>query len=1057
MIVPNYFENLNFLHEHTMPPRAYYMPASRPPENPEEKPPGFHRTSDRMQLLNGVWNFRFYPSVTKVKEEFYREDFDLSGFGTTQVPGVWQMDGYDYHQYTNIRYPFPFDPPFVPLDNPCGAYVYHFVYEPDAKAPKAYLNFEGVDSCFYLWLNGQYVGYSQVSHAASEFDVSGVIRQGENCLAVLVLKWCDGSYLEDQDKFRMSGIFRDVYLLRRPRRIIYDYFIKTEIAEDSAEASVSIDFTYLPGVCPTKISLYDAEGRLAASGQIMPSEGVTETSGAVSDGGMMEGDLSAGQRQFAKAEVCLKVARPIWWSPESPYLYRLVMETEGECITDQVGFRTIEIRDRVVRLNGQKIKFRGVNRHDSDPETGFTIGMEQMMKDLTMMKRHNFNAIRTSHYPNAPWFYQLCDQYGFLVIDEADIEAHGPCEIYYAENTDENKWNQWNKPLADNPAWEEAILDRVKLCVQRDKNRPCVVMWSMGNESAYGCNFEKALAWTRRFDPSRLTHYESARYRNREKKYDYSNLDVFSRMYPGFDEIEDYLNSEPDKPLLLCEYCHAMGNGPGDLEDYFQVFQSNDLLCGGFVWEWCDHAIADGTALDGRRIYYYGGDHQEEVHDGNFCMDGLVYPDRRPHVGLLEYKNVYRPARVVSYQTDTGILELKNYMDFTPLEAYVNIRYEVSCDGLVTETGYLKDVSAAPHETVNTRLSIHVPAKGRAFLTLYYEKKEAEALVPQGLVLGFDEILLSNQDGRNQSLNQWLRNPADMRKDAMGLPQEDIRIQEDEETVVLRGLNFVYVYDKHTGMISSIRYGGKEYLDRSAAINIWRAPTDNDRNDKEEWKRAGYDRAYTRSYETIVKQTHKGVEIKSLLSVAAMAVQPMMRMEISWFIDGAGGIQAAIFAKRDMEFPPLPRFGLRLFLNRRLANVSYYGMGPMESYRDKHQASRHGLYHTTVRELHEDYIRPQENGSHYDCDYVVLSNGSFGLAAASWQSFSFNASPYTQEELERAGHNYQLKESESVVLCLDYDQMGIGSHSCGPQVLEKYQIKEEEIYFSIKIVPFMKG
>lgn len=1021
MIVPKHFEDLQILHEHTMPVRSYYMPTAHPMEDIA----GERTDSERLQLLNGTWKFRFYPSVSQAKEEFYRMDFDEADFDSMEVPGVWQMKGYDYHQYTNIRYPFPFDPPFVPFDNPCGAYVYHFVYAKNENAPKAYLTFEGVDSCFYVWLNGQYVGYSQVSHAASEFDVSDVIREGDNRLAVLVIKWCDGSYLEDQDKFRMSGIFRDVYLLKRPSQVIYDYFIHTDIKE--ASAALTIDLTYSDRVIPTKLTLYDDASHVVAMAKAEPG---------------LEGNEN-------KKEISMEIQDPILWSPERPYLYKLVMETDQECITEQVGFRTIEIIDRVVYFNGEKIKFRGVNRHDSDPETGFVIGREQMMKDLTMMKQHNFNAIRTSHYPNAPYFYQLCDQYGFLVIDEADLEAHGPCEIYYAENTDENKWNQWNKPLADNPVWEEAIMDRVRLCVERDKNRPCVIMWSMGNESAYGCNFEKVLAWTKAFDPSRLTHYESARYRNKEKKYDFSNLDVFSRMYPGFDEIEDYLANDPDKPLLLCEYCHSMGNGPGDLEDYFQLFQENDILCGGFVWEWCDHAIAHGTASDGRTIYYYGGDHGEELHDSNFCMDGLVYPDRRPHTGLLEYKNVYRPARVQSYDPQSGELILKNYMDFTPLENYVNIRYEVSCDGMVTETGYLRDFAVAPHCTGKTCLNIHVPVKGRTYLTLYYEKKQEDALVAQGQILGFDEVLLKNEDGRNQNLWKWLKPESDT--------GEIIQVQEDEETVVCRGRDFSYSYDKHTGMIRNLRYGGKEYLDRPVELNIWRAPTDNDRSSKLEWKRAGYDRAYTRAYDTTVKQSHTGVEIVSSLSVAAMAVQRMMEGSVTWFIDPNGGIQVTIAMKRNMEFPALPRFGLRLFLNRKLEQVSYFGMGPTESYRDKHQAARHGLYQANVAELHEDYIRPQENGSHYDCDYVVLKNGQFGLAAASEQSFSFQASHYTQEELERAEHNYQLQESESTILCLDYDQMGIGSHSCGPEVLEKYQLNDEEIYFPIKIVPFLKG
>lgn len=1015
MIVGDYFQDLNILHDNTMSARAYYIPASKSMDTLVEQ----RTDSDRMQLLNGAWKFRFYNSVWDVKEEFYRMDYDVSGYDVMEVPGVWQMKGYDYHQYTNIRYPFPFDPPYLPYDNPCGAYVCDFVYEDTPNAPKAYLNFEGVDSCFYVWLNESYIGYSQVSHATSEFDVSDALQEGNNRLAVLVVKWCEGSYLEDQDKFRMSGIFRDVYLLKRPAQAVYDYFVKSQIREK--EAAITIDIKYFSQTVPTDIIIYDAANQVVASQKINVGSEVSQT-------------------------ISLTVSEPELWSPEYPYLYKMVISTEQECITDYIGFRSIEIRDSILYFNGEKIKFRGVNRHDSDPVTGYTISLEQMMKDLTMMKQHNFNAIRTSHYPNAPYFYQLCDKYGFMVIDEADIEAHGPSELCYADNTEHNKFNQWNKPIADNPLWEEEIIDRVKLCVERDKNRTCVVIWSMGNESAYGCNFEKALAWTKNYDSSRLTHYESARYRNGDKKYDYSNLDLFSRMYPSFDEIGAYLDNEPDKPMILCEYCHAMGNGPGDLEDYFALFQQNDILCGGFVWEWCDHAVAHGTSENGKTIYFYGGDHGEIIHDGNFCMDGLVWPDRRAHTGLLEYKNVYRPARIQAYDPDKGELVLKNYMDFTALEDYVNIRYEVSCDGVVTERGELSGFSIMPHESGIVKLNITTPGKGRCYLTLYYEKKQEDLLVPAGLVLGFDEILLKNEDGRNQSVQKWLCTKY--------CGETSIIVQEEEAVVICKGNNFKYVYDKHSGMFRSLVFGEAEYLDAPMELNIWRAPTDNDMYIKAEWERAQYNHAYTRAYETVVSQSDKGVEIKSTLSLLAATVQRMMEVEIIWLIDKNGGIAVDIYAKRNMEFPVLPRFGLRMFLNRRLKQVSYYGMGPMESYIDKHRAAMHGLYQAQVNELHEDYIRPQENGSHYDCDFVILTDGQLGLAAVSERTFSFNASNYSQEELEHTAHNTQLVESGSTILCLDYAQNGIGSNSCGPDVMEQYQLADRKIQFQIKLIPF---
>ena len=1092
MIVPGHYENLNMLHENTMENRAYYIPASRPMDTLVER----REDSDRLQMLGGQWRFRYYDSIYKVKDAFYGMDQDLASWNRIQVPGVWQMAGYDCHQYTNIRFPFPFDPPYVPRDNPCGAYVHEFDYERDPEAPRAHLNFEGVDSCFYLWLNGIYVGYSQVSHCTSEFDVTAMIREGKNRLAVLVLKWCDGSYLEDQDKFRMSGIFRDVYLLKRPDQGIRDYYIKTFLEKDKAQ--VTLQLKYFQDKVPVTAVLYDREGRTVARAESCGEDSRTAC-GAESCG---ENSRTAGgaescgenSRTACGAESCkedsliLEVPDPILWNTEAPYLYRLAISTKQEVIVDYVGLRCIQIQDHKVCLNGRPIVFRGVNRHDSDPVTGPAVSIEQMMKDLTLMKQHNINAIRASHYPNVPFFLQLCDRYGFLVVDEADVESHGPVETYHRDNSDANKFDQWNIPIADNPLWEESILDRVRRMVERDKNRPCIVIWSMGNESAYGCNFEKALGWTKEYDSSRLTHYESARYRKSGKEYDYSCLDLYSRMYPSFEEIQEYLGRGPGKPLILCEYCHSMGNGPGDLEDYFQLFHQNDQMCGGFVWEWCDHAVAHGKTPEGKSIYGYGGDHGEILHDGNFCMDGLVYPDRTPHVGLLEYKNVYRPVRVVSFDQEPRILTVRNQMDFTSLEDYVEIRYEVSCDGICVEKGLLPAVQAEPGQEGSVSVEITIPRQGRAYLRLFYYLKQGEDLVAAGHLLGCEEIRLETEDDRNQTALRIMEGtgmPGELAEEAgensmcgkILKAAEEINAserilkaaeetdmseglvetaEETDEAVVLQGTDFTYMFDKRSGLFSRICCKGREYLNRPMELNIWRAPTDNDRYIKQEWKRARYDKACTRAYRTCVSRDvdSNSIRITSTMSIAAPSVQPMMEVQAVWVVCGSGRIHVTFQVRRNLEFPALPRFGLRLFLDDALSQVTYYGMGPYESYGDKHWASTHGKYQAPVTALHEDYIRPQENGSHADCDYVVLSGRGSGLAAASEDPFSFNASIYTQEELEQKKHNYELEPSGSTILCLDYAQNGIGSNSCGPELLEKYRFDEETFRFTMTLLPF---
>lgn len=1041
MIIPKYYEDLNVLHKNTMPNRAYYIPTAAR----TDKPLDAREASERFLMLSGQWKFRYFDSIYEVKEEFYRDGYDTEGFDTVTVPGVWQNYGYDRHQYTNTRYPFPMDPPYVPHENPCGEYVRNFVYHKDIKAPKAFLNFEGVDSCFYVWVNGGFVGYSQVSHSTSEFDITDNLREGENTLAVLVLKWCDGSYMEDQDKFRMSGIFRDVYILRRPEKGIFDYFVKAQPSEDYKGGSVEVTFKYQNEPVPVKAELLDGEGKSVAKGS-------AEAIGA-KEGGLKEGRLM------------LEVENAHLWSAEVPYLYTLVMETENEVITEEVGIREIHATDGVLYINGVKVKFHGTNRHDSDPVTGFVISREQLMKDLKVMKEHNINAIRTSHYPNAPFAYKLYDRLGFYVIDEADHESHGTADTYFPDMSEESRYERWNEPMADKDEYTEATLDRTMRCIERDKNRPSVVIWSMGNECAYGVTFEKALKWTKEFDDTRLTHFESARYVSKKRKYDYSNLDTHSRMYPSIAEMHDYFEKDGTKPFVLCEYCHAMGNGPGDLEDYFQVIHQYDGACGGFIWEWCDHAIEKGRTIDGRKIYAYGGDHEEYPHDGNFCMDGLVYPDRTPHTGLIEFKNVHRPARVVELRQDKQEMVLRNYMDFVNLKDYVTLRYEVLCDGVVLEEGSIDDkelLDIPAHEEKALPLSFTVPDKGKCFLKVSYYQKEATTLLPEGFLLGFEEVALKNAENENQKVKELF---ADVREagdtkagneeagiKANGL-NTDIKVEEDDCSITVSTSEFCYVYNKFTGAFSEMVYKNKPVLERPMEYNIWRAPTDNDRVIVNEWRRAQYDRTVTRAYETKSEAAPGKVIIETTLSISAVYIQRILDITAKWTISADGVVDVALDVKKDMVFPFLPRFGLRLFLPKSMSKVTYCGIGPVESYIDKKRAGYHGLFETDVKAMHEDYIKPQENGSHYDCDYVTLHGKKSALTAAAAKTFSFNASVYTQEELTKKAHNYQLDESPYTVLCIDYRQSGIGSNSCGPELLEKYRLNEEKFSFGVRLIP----
>ena len=1016
MIVPRHYEDLKIMHENTMPSRAYYMPASHDMGPLVED----RFSSDRVICMNGTWEFQYFNSIYDLQEKFYEQGYDCSRFTQVEVPGVWQNYGYDSHQYTNVRYPIPLDPPYVPQENPCGAYVRKFYYEIPEEAPRAYLNFEGVDSCFYVWVNGKYVGYSQVSHATSEFDVTEVLKNGENTLAVLVLKWCDGTYLEDQDKFRMSGIFRDVYFVNRPENVVYDYFTTTEIQEK--QAVITVQASYQGKAVPTKLTLYDAEHKEIASQVFQENTGTVYTHKAV-----------------------ILVKEPNLWNPEQPYLYTLVLETEGEVITDRIGLREICVKDAVLYVNGTAIKFKGVNRHDSDPVTGFVIGLEQMKKDLQMMKESNFNAVRSSHYPNVPYFYQLCDEYGFFVIAEADNESHGTQSQYLKDSNWENVSRKWNERISDNPEFIPATLDRTQLCVHREKNRPCIIIWSMGNECGYGCTFEEALKWTKGFDSTRLTCYESSFYRSDRRKYDYSNIDIFSRMYPSLEEIQEYMDKKPDKPLLLIEYCHAMGNGPGDLEDYFQIIYEYDVLCGGFVWEWCDHAIYQGQAANGKEKYLYGGDFGEEVHDGNFCMDGLVYPDRTPHTGLLEYQNVYRPARVVSFCQKTGELCLENYMNYVDLKDYIYLVYEVNCDGkLLEKKQFILQESVLPHKKGTILLDITVPDSGKCYLKVSYHLKHGTSVMAQGSRMGFDEILLKNQDGRNQQATALL--------ETQEQKEAEVQVSETDRFLSIRSDTFFYVYNKLSGLFEQLSVDGEELLETPMELNIWRAPTDNDRKIKQEWIDAGYDRSKARAYDTHWEMNGEGIRIYSTVSVAAVAIQKVLDIEAVWKIYRTGEISVKMHVKKDREFPQLPRFGIRLFLRGEYENLKFYGLGPHESYRDKCRSCSHGLYDTTVEEQHEDYICPQENGSHTDCDYLMLEKENQTVTAVSSRPFSFNVSYYSQEELTRKAHNFELEKSGSTIVCLDYAQNGIGSNSCGPELRKEYQFTEETFTFDMKFL-----
>lgn len=977
-------------------PRAYYVPFERPVsrKTPREK-------SGQFTLLSGEWGFTYYPSF----EDFWQiagQDIGAVPFAEKiKVPSNWQLEkladsNVDMPQYTNFNYPFPFDPPFIPVDNPTGVYAKTFHAE-NLKDKRQYLLFEGVDSCCYVWLNGSFVGYAEIPHSTAEFDVTDYLCEGDNQLVVAVLKWCKGSYLDDQDKFRLSGIFRDVYLLNRPKEHLIDYTVTTPYDEKRKKISVVFQAKgkYPPA---TEICL------LTPDGKEIGRTGLSKTGKAV----------------FA-------VENPRLWSAETPVLYELRIQAGDEYITEPVGLRYIQIKNGVFLFNGTPVKIHGVNRHDSDPITGYAVSTEQMVRDLRLMKKYNINAIRTSHYPNDPRFTRLCDEYGFYVLGEADLECHGVIESGL------RNWPESYDILADDLKWQELFVDRSRHLYQRDKNRPCIVIWSIGNESGWGRNTIAAIDYLHAND-TRPVHYECAADIGAQMD-SHPEVDLVSRMYASPEWCAEYCQSKRDsRPMLLCEYCHAMGNGPGDLKDYWDLIWKCPQFAGGFVWEWCDHAVQTGVTSDGKPIYAYGGDCGETLHDGNFCVDGLVQPDRTPSPGLLEHKYVVQPVLTEAVNLRTGKVRLTNRYDFLTL-SHLDCNYEVICEGSVIQRGALALPEIEAHKCAVITLSYQLPKEGESFLNLNFIQRETDGFIEAGEMLAAAQLKL----------------PVAEKKVQIKACEDDITVTEQGASLRIAGKDFIYEYDKATAVFCQLTVKGKPLLLRPMNFNVWRAPTDNDRNIKNTWRNnGGYHQAVSRAYDCRLHASAGKVRITTEISIGAAPRMPFLRGTVCWIIFGDGTISLKADMTPSFRMPDyLPRFGVRLFLNKTFAETEYYGYGPYESYIDTHHASRIGIYREQVADSTFHYIRPQENGNHYAARRAELRQADGRFIRVTGKKFDFSALPYSQEELESCNHDHELPESEHTVLCVDYLNSGIGSNSCGPELNERYQISKAPFSFAV--------
>lgn len=964
MINLKYHNDITHLHVNTLKPRAYFIPfdiSDTISENRED--------SSRFQTLNGEWDFKYYESAADI--DSLPENFSEK----LPVPSQIQFYGYDIPNYTNLNYPFPCNPPYVPNKNPAA--VYHRTFNIQDKDNYSYnLVFEGVDSCFYLYINNKFAGYSQVSHMTSEFDITPYIANGVNDITVIVLKWCDGSYFEDQDKWRFTGIFRDTYILKRDIEHITDVKITASLSDDFKTGYVKAD-----------IKGTDADVTILKNSEVI-------------------------------ANACPAVIdSPALWSAETPELYTMLIKSKNEQISINFGFRRLEIIQNVLTLNGVPIKFKGVNRHESDHKSGQAITAEHMLRDLKIMKLHNINAIRTSHYPDSPLFYQLCDKYGFYLIDEADLESHG-----MGPAGDINA-------LSEDEMYLECFIDRARLMVERDKNFPSVLIWSMGNESGYGKNHKAMIEFTKSLDPDRLIHYEGEWGNNAGDNDKY--LKIHSRMYPDTEWLKQELankESEDQRPVILCEYAHAMGNGPGDLKDYWDIFSANERSAGGFVWEWCDHTVACKNK-DGVEFEAYGGDFGDKPNDGNFCVDGLVFPDRTPSTGLLEMKNVLCPIKA-AYRDD--YIYLNNDYDF------------ISCNNIYAEYSILKNGceiyrnsfvlgDMLPKKTQKFNIELpDISAHGIYHMLIRFKTINAENLIPAEHELGFKQFVMT-----------------DSRLKAKSSAEKNINAETNGRFLTVNTGSYRAVFDLYYGRLHSYIKNGKEYLKNPSSFILWRAPTDNDMHISNKWRDERLDSAYAECIGSSVSISDTNAKAECKMSIGGYTVRPAVEADAVWnFTDS--GILLEVKAKVRENMPALPRFGLRLDVDKSLSNVSYFGFGPYESYIDKHHCCYKAKFDTTVANLHTDYIKPQENGAHWDCEYVTLSGNEMQFTASS-DSFSFNASEYTPFQLSEAKHPHEIKTNDFITLILDYKQNGIGSNSCGPELIIKYQFKEKEFSFKINL------
>lgn len=971
-----------------------------------------NRYTHAFKNLNGVWKFMFLDAPEYSPEGFFNSDFDVTKMDDITVPGNWQLQGYGKMHYSDLWYNFPINPPYVPTENPTGIYKRTFFVEESYRDKKIIIRFCGVDSAYHLWINGKEVGYSKVARNESEFDITDLIRVGEeNDVTVRVYQWSDGTYLEDQDMWWESGIFRDVELIGVPKDGINDYKVIADLDDEYKNGIFKVEaFLRTTKEVNVTFELVDAGENTVFTKTVVAKEG--------------------------KACIDEVIADVNHWTAETPYLYKLFMTVEDngqivEVIPQNVGFRNIRLNGETFLVNGVAIKFKGVNRHDYSPQNGRVVSREEIEKDIILMKQFNINAIRTSHYPNSYYLYDLCDEYGMYLIAETDLECHG------FELTGDYKW------ITDDPSWELAYVSRMTRMIERDKNHPAIIFWSLGNESAFGCNFRKMTDVAHEMDPTRLVHYEG--------DFDVESADVYSTMYTWIENpkkpylMKDIIEKSK-KPHIHCEYCHAMGNGPGNLKDYQDLVYAHDKLQGGFVWEWFDHGIESFTE-SGEKYYRYGGDFGDDPSNKDFCIDGLIMPDRTPSPGLYEYKKVIEPITTTAVDIQKGIINLLSRYDFANLDRF-NLVYKVMEDDVILQTGFMAvpSIEARANKDITLPYDLSaIKAKPGAhyYVNISYQLREDTSYASSGHELATAQFELP------------------LYKEGIVVrPEGILNVEKEHTTLHVKGANFSLDFNLVNGNLMNIVRDGMQVLSKGPRLTLWRAPISNDMEIIDKLKKVYFlhlEHEVVMNIDYHMEGNILKVEVDTINSTTNSAWH--FKTKYVYTVCPSGDIlidvEGTPSGRVDLAPDMLPRIGVSMHLDKSMEHVRYFGMGPGENYADSKEAAQMGLYANTVDGLFTNYVIPQENGNHMGCKWVSMTNDrGMGLLASTEGDFNFSASWYEDKDLDDAKHTCDLVKRDYIVFNVDYKQNALGTNSCGQWQLDKYRAKFEDFKLSFRLTPF---